>query len=257
MATASEVLKVGEALAGENEAVVGQNNTTINKHYNWPGAPYCGLFIRYCMEMAGCKLLAGCANVAFVPTLRQFMDAQGWRVANSAAKAGDIVVEGNDQHVVFVHKVLGNGTVIFLEGNGGHVKATEAQAENGTGSTFEGIGYRRQVLGSNHRVYRPPYDGSSGSSGTKPEEHPNSVGAACTVNLALCRSGSKGPMVKTIQRVLYSYGYKGADGKPVAVDGEYGANTVYAVKNMQRKLGLSQDGIVGKDTWSAMLTGLW
>ena len=250
MATAKGVLAAGEALAGENEAVVGSNNTTVNKYYNWIGAAYCGLFIRYCMEKAGCALLKGCANPAYVPTLRQFMDGQGWRVPNSAARPGDIVVEGSDQHVVFVHKVLGGGVVIFLEGNGGHVKATEAQAENGTGSTYEGIGYRRQALGSNHKVYRPPYDGAEPAAPVPVEPYGKVVFA--DVGLHELSKGCAGAEVKTIQRIIFA---RGID-RSLTVDGEFGPKTRAGVMALQKQLGLVQDGVVGKDTWKKALTAL-
>lgn len=63
---------------------------------------------------------------------------------------------------------------------------------------------------------------------------------------------SKGS-VKTVQRILKDVGYKGKDGKPLTVDGVYGANTIYAVKAFQKKQGLTQDGIVGEDTWKPLL----
>lgn len=63
---------------------------------------------------------------------------------------------------------------------------------------------------------------------------------------------SKGS-VKTVQRILKDVGYKGKDGKPLTVDGVYGTNTIYAVKAFQKKQGLTQDGIVGEDTWKPMI----
>lgn len=77
-----------------------------------------------------------------------------------------------------------------------------------------------------------------------------------TVTLNVISTGSVGPQVKTIQRILYARGIKGADGKPIAVDGEYGNNTYYAVKGLQRQLGLSQTGTVTADTWTRALTAL-
>lgn len=63
---------------------------------------------------------------------------------------------------------------------------------------------------------------------------------------------SKGA-VKTVQRILNDAGYKGKDGKALTVDGVYGTNTVYAVKAFQKKQGLTQDGIVGADTWKPLI----
>lgn len=256
MATASQVLSAGAKLAGENEAVVGSNKTTINKAYaGMMGQPYCGGFVRWCQEQAGSSLLKGCSNAFYVPTLRQYLESKGWRI--SSPLPGAIFIEGSDMHTGYVYENLGNGYFITLEGNGGHVKATAAQAKNGTGTTFEGIGYRKAAVG-NFKFYMPAYDGNSSSASTPSVPvHTNKVGQVCAVSLNLCKTGNSGPMVKTIQRILNCYGYKGADGKAISVDGDFGANTAYAVKSLQAKLGVAVDGEVGKDTWTAMLTKLW
>ena len=77
-----------------------------------------------------------------------------------------------------------------------------------------------------------------------------------TVALRPLAAGSTGPQVKTVQRILYSYGFKGADGRAIAVDGEYGPNTAHAVRSAQKKLGIPTDGAMGADTWRVMLTEL-
>lgn len=60
--------------------------------------------------------------------------------------------------------------------------------------------------------------------------------------------------VKTVQRILNVLGFRGKDGKALAVDGGYGVNTEYAVTAYQKKQKLDADGVVGADTWKA-LTG--
>lgn len=75
-------------------------------------------------------------------------------------------------------------------------------------------------------------------------------GKNVTITLNTLRSGSKGKQVKTLQRLLiietYDLGSYGADGS-------FGSVTEKAVKAFQKKNGLEVDGIVGKDTWSALL----
>ncbi len=64
---------------------------------------------------------------------------------------------------------------------------------------------------------------------------------------ALSRLGSTGSEVTKIQTRLKNWGYyKGA------VDGKYGAATQKAVKEFQRKNGLTVDGIAGSSTLNAM-----
>ncbi|MFB2938806.1 peptidoglycan-binding protein [Aerosakkonemataceae cyanobacterium BLCC-F154] len=66
-------------------------------------------------------------------------------------------------------------------------------------------------------------------------------------SLAILRLGSKGEDVKLLQQLLNSYGYS------LVVDGDFGSRTDAAVKGFQRSRGLVVDGIVGINTWNALL----
>ena len=63
----------------------------------------------------------------------------------------------------------------------------------------------------------------------------------------LSRYGSTGQEVKNIQTKLKNWGYYNG-----TVDGVYGSQTVTAVKNFQKKNGLTADGIAGSKTLAAM-----
>ena len=60
--------------------------------------------------------------------------------------------------------------------------------------------------------------------------------------------GSQGDEVKELQTTLNNNGYK------LDVDGIFGAKTLSAVKDYQKQNSLSVDGIVGKNTWGALLS---
>ena len=271
------ILAVAAKLAGENEAQTGQNNTTINKFYKnagYLGAPYCALYIAYCMIQAGFDYLAKCVGVAGVGNLARFCEAQGWR--RSTPTRGDIAVEGDNQHVVFVWKVLGGGMMIVLEGNGGHVRATEAEAMNGTGATFEGIGYRKTST-SNFKFYHyaeadiketPPEPTLSRTDyvkefqawlGTEADGDPQSKTAmailAKMVGVLLkkypVKAGDSGDMVTILQGLLYCLGYD-----PMGVDGVFGGDTGSALEKYQKARGLDVDRVAGADTFAAMLEDL-
>ncbi|MCC7247968.1 MAG: peptidoglycan-binding protein, partial [Lysobacter sp.] len=62
------------------------------------------------------------------------------------------------------------------------------------------------------------------------------------------KPGEKGPDVRGFQTNLNELGYKGADGKPLKVDGEYGGNTQAAVSAFQKANGLPETGIADKAT---------
>lgn len=66
--------------------------------------------------------------------------------------------------------------------------------------------------------------------------------AAPTLARVKLRSGSRGDAVKEIQRIL-----------KVSADGVFGPKTLAAVKRFQASKGLAADGVVGKDTWSKLL----
>lgn len=68
------------------------------------------------------------------------------------------------------------------------------------------------------------------------------------VSLSMLKNGSKGDDVKALQILLNGLGY--ACG---AADGIFGAKTVAAVKKYQADKKLTQDGIVGANTWKKLL----
>lgn len=61
------------------------------------------------------------------------------------------------------------------------------------------------------------------------------------------RKGDRGAYVKTLQSWLHKAGFN-----PGAIDGTYGANTEKAVKEFQKKVGITADGIAGKQTYNAL-----
>lgn len=63
----------------------------------------------------------------------------------------------------------------------------------------------------------------------------------------------KGLSVLLVQEILKSRGFKGADGKDLKLDREWGANTEYAVKQYQKARGLKQTGIVDANLWKDMI----
>lgn len=63
-------------------------------------------------------------------------------------------------------------------------------------------------------------------------------------------AGTKGSDVKVLQRLLICLGY---DLGSYGADGDFGAKTTAAVKAYQKAKGLSADGIVGVNTWKALL----
>ena len=84
----------------------------------------------------------------------------------------------------------------------------------------------------------------------KTPETGNLEGKQVNITLNTLRNGSKGKQVKTVQRLLIIEAY---DLGKYGADGDFGGMTEKAVKAFQKKKGLEADGIVGKNTWNALL----
>lgn len=66
------------------------------------------------------------------------------------------------------------------------------------------------------------------------------------ISYSTLQYGSSGSEVKKLQKELNKNGYK------LDVDGQFGSKTQAAVRDYQKKNGLSVDGIVGKNTWGKL-----
>lgn len=66
--------------------------------------------------------------------------------------------------------------------------------------------------------------------------------------MPLLKIGSRGIYVQLLQSVLNRLGYGAGE-----VDGIFGIRTENAVKRFQRTVGITVDGVVGKNTWNALM----
>lgn len=72
------------------------------------------------------------------------------------------------------------------------------------------------------------------------------------VEFAKVHMGSTGADVKTLQTMLYAMGFVGADGQALGIDGDFGKNTEFAVKEFQKTHNLEVDGWCGPLTWARL-----
>lgn len=114
------------------------------------------------------------------------------------------------------------------------------------------------------KVYTGPINGNFGSQteqGVKDFQHRvflvedgivgqltwQALYSGAPVNMPVLRRGSRGQAVKTLQTVLKKAGdYTGA------IDGEFGSRTETAVKALQKRSQLAEDGVVEARTWHAL-----
>ena len=98
------------------------------------------------------------------------------------------------------------------------------------------------------------YEGSGGEDKPGEDETPAEEPAVVPADLGLpmLRRGVQSRTVRMLQACLIDLGYScGPDG----ADGEFGDNTFAAVCELQSDLGLEVDGIVGPQTWYAIMIG--
>ena len=142
---------------------------------------------------------------------------------------------GNEGHTGIVVAVNGN-VITTVEGNtsGGY----------GVESNGDGVYIKRYNISTQYipGFGRPNWGVVSSNAGN--EE------VSDTVSYPIIKLGSTGSDVKKAQQLLIAKGYScGAAG----ADGDFGAGTYNAVKKFQTDNGLEADGIVGANTWAALL----
>ena len=90
-----------------------------------------------------------------------------------------------------------------------------------------------------------------------PDTTEEDKGNSYSIQLRILRRGDKGIRVERLQQLLSARGYwrggRTYNGKETA-DGDFGAATEVAVKDVQLAAKLKQDGIVGPDTMTVLLT---
>ena len=142
---------------------------------------------------------------------------------------------GNEGHTGIVVAVNGN-VITTVEGNTSGGYGVDA---NGDGVYLKKYNISTQYIPG---FGRPNWEVVSSNAGN--EE------ASETVSYPTIKLGSKGSEVKKAQQLLIAKGYScGTAG----ADGDFGAATYNAVKKFQADNGLEADGIVGANTWAALL----
>jgi hypothetical protein len=154
-------------------------------------------------------------------------------------KVGDQIFfgkRGDESHTGIVYKV--DSTKVYtIEGN---TSTDVGVVPNGGGVVKKSYSLKYTKISG---YGRPLYEEAPVKVETKKE--------ANTVNIELnvLAIGSKGDQVRTLQRLLKALGYS------ISIDGDFGKQTDDAVRRYQNKKGLTQDGVVGAQTWNKLLKG--
>lgn len=214
------------------------------------GYAWCDCFVDWCFLTAygyenALRLLcqpehstgAGCTfSLGFYRNKGQFH--------TSNPQPGDQIFFGNrseSTHTGLVERVE-NGVVQTIEGNTSD-RVARRQYRIGDGSI---LGYGRPDYGAAVSTPAP----------SQPVPAAPSL-PSCTVTLPELRQGDVHNAVANAQAVLirqgYSCGGRVVNGTEIP-DGDFGPSTDKAVRAFQQLKGLSADGVIGKDAWTALLT---
>lgn len=141
--------------------------------------------------------------------------------------------QGNPDHVGIVASVSGN-TIKVIEGNKGEAVAYRSLSVNG-----------KYIRG----YCLPNYASKATTSSKAPGSSTTSASTSVTVSLPILQNGSQGKPVEVLQRILTAKGYN-----TQGIDGSFGPKTAEALRNYQKAIGLPNDAVCAKNTWTNLLT---
>lgn len=150
-------------------------------------------------------------------------------------KIAGIAVWKNN-HIGIVEKIDENGDIIIIEALGFDYGVVRSKLKNRSFTNW-------------CKPHFVEYDTIGNS---EPVEEPKPTGGnKVQVTLSVLRNGSKGNEVKTLQILLNE---KCKNGPYLSTDGDFGPMTEKQVRNYQQLWNLECDGVVGKNTWTSLLT---
>lgn len=236
----------------------------IAKLYGWipQNQPWCCTFVNWCFLQAfgfevGSQLTYGgtaaCANSA-----------------NLFRNAGAFVLwpQVGDQAFFYSGNGINHtGIVVAVEGSlfrtveGNYSDKVSLVTHNTGASDVAGFGRPQwDLFGAGdpeQNVHVSGKDAETKPAVSGPDTTEEDMGNSYSVQLRILRRGDKGVRVERLQQLLIARGYwcggRTYSGKETA-DGDFGAATEVAVKDVQLAAQLKQDGIVGPDTMTVLLT---
>ena len=147
-----------------------------------------------------------------------------------------------------VHARSSEGTSDTKDGSGNEIR-TQSWYQYGKGWT-----HRLRFTGKGIDFSKLSGSGAGGTTAGSSDAGKTSTGGGTYMfSVGNVQKGSKGNDVKHLQRLLKSNGMKGKDGKALTIDGDAGTNTDYAIRQYQKKNGLTVDGCAGPKTWKSIL----
>ena len=237
----------------------GSNNWTkyaadalISRLYGWvpQNQPWCATFINWLFLTAfgweiGSKILYGGSAACSVA-------AQNFKSAGAFFRTPEI----GDQAFYYSGSGI-NHTGLVVEITGNSFTAIEGNYSDKVSLV------RHQITSSDIAGFgRPKWslvgDVPDPDTGSKPQgqENPEPKWKMCAAQLPVLKRGGSGAPVERMQTLLIGRGYY-CGGPKISgreyPDGDFGPATEVAVKDVQLAAGITRDGVVGQDTWQALI----
>lgn len=157
----------------------------------------------------------------------------------SGLQRGDILyyhISGTNGHTAMY---CGNGKIVHARGQSYGSSATGDQGTEIAVTTYSRSQWQ----------YVLRYQGTAATTTT-------TVKAATSFQIKGVKKGSNNNSVLLLQAILTAMGYCGADGQPLEIDGDFGANTDYALKAYQKAVGFTVNGVAGPAVWTKLKNNL-
>ncbi|MCW0455598.1 peptidoglycan-binding protein [Xanthomonas sacchari] len=173
------------------------------------------------------------------------------RKPNGSLHQGDLLLFSSPkgQHIGIFKGYDEAGNIQFIGSQG---RTGPAEVTISPGGYWDGGGTR--IVGAltpkPEFQVRAPLHGNGEVPARQASAAPAETHGAKSVAMAdgLLQQGERGNEVEALQRQLNRMGVRDAQGKALAEDGRFGEHTREAVIAFQKQRGLTQDGIVGRDT---------
>ena len=273
-------LEVAQGEIGTTEYPANSNHVKYGEWYGLDYNPWCAMFVSWCADQAG--VIDKTGRFAYCPSWVNWAKENGlWLDREEKPQPGDIVFFSNGSeacHVGIVESRNGSESVTTIEGNTSTSSNDNGGAVMRRTRRYGSVGSSWYILG----FLRPDWDGdtvyeveqsedaeataetaSEGGSdwvarlqaecnaqGYSSQEVDGIPGSNTLNGCPQLGRSSKGNITRLVQERLIELGYScGACG----ADGENGTDTQAAIMAFQRDKGLEVDGIVGRNTWRALL----
>nr|WP_275127309.1 peptidoglycan-binding protein [Xanthomonas arboricola] len=203
------------------------------------------------------KLFSGTNTTSYAREHFDVTSAADARKPNGSLHQGDILMfsSSQGQHVGIFKGYDAKGNIQFIGSQG---STGPAEVTITPGGYWDGSGTR--IVGAltpkPEFQVRAPLHGAAEPNAARTQVPANvspiHQASGDTTSHQLLKHGVRGDEVQSLQKDLNRLGVRDAQGNRLAEDGRFGDNTREAVMAFQKQHGLQQDGVVGRDTRTAL-----